>query len=517
MEGADGLSDSLWNYDFPVREDRTAQESTTGLVDLGYLGAAWRRGKRVWISFALIGLIIGAGVFLTMKPAYSATANVFLTNNSAVDASTAIQNASEIAQEPAVAKLALKNLGLPGGTLSYSVMVVDNQILAISLNAPTGADAVREVDAVASAFLTIRYQAEEALVAATLKGENTQLAQDQQALQTLDSQINQLNNEPTSNAQQQQLNNLKSQESLAGTVLSNLVQQQAGLKVAAADMRSGSSILSTTLPVSAQGKKVVLEYVGGPFFGFLILGLGVVAVRAVLSDRLYRRDDVAVALDAPVLMSVFSSASDRRSLGGRDKERRRESDLIRVAGCLRTCVPANVQGPASLAVVAVDDPDFAASALVRLAEWYSREGKRVALADLANGTLAKRFGVTEPGVHTVDTGVGHAVLMLPGSDEAVPIGPRRYGPIPGTVHAEVAATYSRCDVMLTLVVPDPAVGADHLRTWADHAVAVVTAGSASVARVQATGELIRHAGTRLTAGILLGADKRDESIGLVTA
>ena len=38
----------------------------------------------------------------------------------------------------------------------------------------------------------------------------------------------------------------------------------------------------------------------------LVLGLGIVIVRALVSDRLRRRDDVAHALGAPVNLSVGS-------------------------------------------------------------------------------------------------------------------------------------------------------------------------------------------------------------------
>lgn len=513
-EAADGLPESLWSYDFLVPEERAAQETPTGLVDLGYLGAAWRRSRRLWVSFAVVGFIIGAGLFVTMKPGYSATANVILTNDPALDAPTAIQNASEIAQEPAVAKLALKNLGLPGDKLPYSVTVVDYQILSISLSAPTGAEAVREVDAVANAFLTIRNQADKAFVTATLKGESAELAQDQQAVKAVDEQLSQVSATPTTSAQKQQVANLQAQRTAAADALATLQQKQTNLKLTEADMRSGSSLLSTSLPVSAGGKKVILEYVAGPFFGALVLGLGIVAVRAVLSDRLFRRDDVAVALDAPVRVSVSSTGSPRESRG---KQVGRETDLNRVAEFLRSSVPVSSQGPAALVVAAVDDPDFAATALVLAAGSYAREGKRVAMADLAGGALAKHFEVTESGVHAVDTEAGRAVLVLPDPGQAAPIGPRSRGTALGTATEEVAATYSRCDIMLTLALLDLTTGADHLATWSGDAVAVITAGASSVARVQSAGEMIRHAGVRLVAGILLGADKKDESLGLVTA
>ena len=64
-------------------------------------------------------------------------------------------------------------------------------------------------------------------------------------------------------------------------------------------------------------------------------------------------------------------------------------------------------------------------------------------------------------------------------------------------------------------VLDPAFGGDHLGTWATNAVAVVTAGESSAEKIYSAGEMIRLAGTRLDSVVLLGADKSDESTGLI--
>lgn len=60
---------------------------------------------------------------------------------------------------------------------------------------------------------------------------------------------------------------------------------------------------------------------------------------------------------------------------------------------------------------------------------------------------------------------------------------------------------------------DPGVGADHLSTWANEAVAVVTAGASTTVKIHATGEMIRGAGIHLASAVLLGADRADESLG----
>jgi hypothetical protein len=110
------------------------------------------------------------------------------------------------------------------------------------------------------------------------------------------------------------------------------------------------------------------------------------------------------------------------------------------------------------------------------------------------------------------------LVAVPGRDDVAPVGPLRAGssaamdtpPDQAVVNATASA-----DLLITLVTLDPALGGDHLSTWAAHAVAVVTAGQSSVEKVHSVGEMIRLGGTRLDSVVLIGADKNDESLGVV--
>ena len=72
-----------------------------------------------------------------------------------------------------------------------------------------------------------------------------------------------------------------------------------------ATMIGGSKVLDPASPVPPHSRlKHLLLYAGGGLIIGLILGMGIVVLRALLSDRLRRRDDVAHALGAPVKLSV---------------------------------------------------------------------------------------------------------------------------------------------------------------------------------------------------------------------
>jgi hypothetical protein len=76
------------------------------------------------------------------------------------------------------------------------------------------------------------------------------------------------------------------------------------------------------------------------------------------------------------------------------------------------------------------------------------------------------------------------------------------------------SAWDSADVALTLAEVDPAVGVDHLRSWGDKVVLLVTAGRSSAERLHSAGELVRLSGMELCFAMLVGGDPRDESLGL---
>jgi hypothetical protein len=192
-----------------------------------------------------------------------------------------------------------------------------------------------------------------------------------------------------------------------------------------------------------------------------------------------------------------------------------------VVGHLLSSMPTNPRGPAALAVVAVDNEQVAAGAVVSLAVSYASQGKQVVVADLSSGTrVGHHLGTGKSGVHEINVKGAHLVVVIPDSEDIAPVGP---------LHANMSLArhesasealidaYSSADLLVTLITLDPAFGGDHLATWATDAVAIVTAGRSSAVRIHAIGEMIRLAGTMLGSAVLIEADKRDESLGMAYA
>jgi hypothetical protein len=74
--------------------------------------------------------------------------------------------------------------------------------------------------------------------------------------------------------------------------------------------------------------------------------------------------------------------------------------------------------------------------------------------------------------------------------------------------------WDNADVVLTLAEIDPAIGVEHLKSWADQVVLLVTAGRSSAELLRTTAGLIRSAALKLPFAVLVGADRTDESLGV---
>jgi hypothetical protein len=144
-------------------------------------------------------------------------------------------------------------------------------------------------------------------------------------------------------------------------------------------------------------------------------------------------------------------------------------------------------------------------------------GFQVVVADLCSDSpAAGLLGATGPGVHTVHVDDARLLVAVPEPDDVAPIGPfGRHSPQPrGSLGEAIAAACAASDLLLTLAPLDPALGGEHLATWAADAVAVITAGRSSWTRIHAVSEMARLAGTRLVSAVVVGADKTDESLGM---
>ena len=504
----------------PSRGVTGAADTATGLASLSFITAAIRRRKRAWCLAAVLGLIVGVGLFLVHPPAYTATTRAFLTLGPNEDLTTAVDTEVALAQSRPVAALALRKLGEQDSADSllgnYTATSVTNRVVEIAVKAKSDTEAVRRANAVMTAYLDFRaaqLRAYQQLLSASLSQEVSQAST---RAATLSRQLDALTANPAIAPQSARINNLRSLLRQANDALSAAEQAarngQQTARAATAVAVTDSKIIDKATLVSKSRKKAAVEYALVGMFGGLVFGLLFVVVGALVSDRLRWRDDIAYALGAPVKLSIspVHLRPGRRGLAAVANP-----GIQAMADHLRRSLPAGGR-PAALAVVPVDKTEAAALSIIGLALSCAKARKRVIVADLCPGMPAARIlGAASPGFHPLEVEGSHLALVVPEPSE-VPIGPL---PVSGTGDesvappAKLAAACSSADLVLTLAALDPMTGGEHLVTWATDAVVIVTAGQLTWTRVEAVGEMIRLAGVRLESAVVVGADKSDESLG----
>jgi capsular polysaccharide biosynthesis protein len=506
------LPERLWGDDqLAAVEELPAVDPTGTLASLGFITAALRRKAWLWCLLAVVGLLIGSGLYVKFPPSYKATTTLLIKNNPAEDLANAMSTDETLAQSIPVATQVVRELSLRQSVGSFiassSVTAPTGQALVITVAAPSSSDAVRRASALATAFLQFRadYLRRQQQLLATEVGQQVQQAQ--QRIDSISRQISLLSAQPVSSVQQAKLRNLQAQSDAQSGIIQNALVTLASAQTTTASMVDGSEVVDSAAPLPRSRLKQPALYVAGGLIAGLTVGMGIVIVSALMSDRLRRRDDVAEAIGARVRLSVGPlRASGRAS---------RDRDMKRVIAHLRRVMPANSRGTVRLAIVAVDNASVAASAVVQLAVSWASEGKKVVVADLADGALANRLGVKASGVNTVGVNGAQVVAAIPDHGDIMPLGPLQPEAQGTSASEELLAACASADLLLSLSTLDPASGAEHLATWATDVVAMVTAGRSSAATIHAIGEMIRLAGTRLVSVILIGADKRDESLGVI--
>ena len=517
------LQSPQWTDDAATDEQRSAADLTGGLVNLGFFTAALRRKARIWCLAGVIGLAIGSALYLKFPPAYHANATVLLVYNGNQDPAVQVQTEASLAQSQAVAKRVVQQLKLPQSVVSlqaaYTVTVVTDNVLTINVGAPSSAAAVQRASALAATFLQYRAQYARTQQQQLFVQLDRQYNAAQKRLTELEAQLGQIPAAQTTTVQKAEYDKLQTQMGQQQQIIQYTTDTKSATQTTTNTMATGSYVLNpaTALPYS-RIKGPGLYFAGG-LFGGLAIGMGGVILTALLSRRLRRRDDVAAVLGAPVKLSVGPLRAPRRRPSLPRRSAKRKLDMRRVVAYLRGAVPGSSRGPASLAIVAVDDAQVVAQVVSSLAFSCAAEGKQVVVADLSSDAhLARLLRVSSPGIHDVSQNGANLVVIVPEAEDVAPAGPVPSGAspaVPTQANAALVAACSAADVLITLATLDPAFGGDHLGTWTTNAVAVVTSGESSVEKVYSVREMLRLAGTRLDSVVLIGADKSDETLGAV--
>jgi hypothetical protein len=485
----------------------SSQVWTGRLVSLRFFKGALRRQRWLWVGLAIVGLLCGIAYHVIVPIKYAASSTLYLAHPPGSDDLTVSGNDVALLSTASVGERAIKLLGEPNLNPVKMLgkipgVAVSSNILTVTIDGPTPAEAIRRVNAVASAFLTFRAEQYNAQAKATDAGLEQQIDGLESDVNSLSSEIDGSSPIPAG----QTLTDLINQRAQDSTTIIGLQQTIQQNVLAALSISKGSEIITPGIYVPSKAIKVYgLDGLSGLIVG-LALGLGIVLVGATVSDRLRSREDIAAVLGAPVDLSVGRIPRVPRVLTFRRRKALAAPSIEAIVTYLRNLLPTVGLGQ-TLLLAAVDDVRAPAMAAAALAQRLSAEGKTAVLVDLTpDKALAHVFGVRRKGRSQVPIGNREPVMLL------VPPGEWR----PGSDAASVDASpqWDEADVILAVATVDPAIGAWHLLRWATRAIVVVTAGRSTAQRINGTAELLRAASVTVTSAILVNADRRDESIGL---
>jgi capsular polysaccharide biosynthesis protein len=480
------------------------------LVSFHYLRAAVRRNRRFVVGLALVGVLLGAAFLLLVPASHTARIAILLSHADGTDPSRARSTDVALLESQTVAERTVRALSLSMTPqelrASISVTPPTSDVLVLTTKAPTGTEAVSRLSAFAKAYLDFRATQVSAQSDFMIKGYAQRIAALQANLSDLDRRMRGLTGE--------ELNDALTRRTQISAQISGLQESSDAASLRKAAIVYASRVIDPAQPQpSGQVLRLGLAVLSG-LIGGTALAIGIVVLRALLSDRLRLRVEVASALDAPVTLSVgrLAPASRLKRMlqpppWRTRRKRRHHSDVARAGLAIgRGLARANQR---RLVVVCVENADEGALAVVAAARELGRHGQSVSLVDLSEAGALQRTVVRTP----VEGPAGEALLVSRPADllslSRAPAEVDRNGTEPPQEGRD--GDEGPCLVLADL---DPAIGADHLTDWADEVVVVVTASRSSVTLIRTAGDLIRSAGLRIHGVMLLRAEPDDNSSGL---
>ena len=493
------------------------------LVTFRFLRDAIRRHLLIWVVLALVGLLGGlASTYVVPQPQVSST-RLLLTHKEGEDPAKAMATDVSLASTHTVAQRVIDLLQLPESPddllKRYTATPLTDRVVEIKVQAETSDQASKQATVVAQVYLVFRKE-QIALQDGPLRRDLTAA---ETALSVAEAAVRAAGDDPAD------LKRPNSPEALRLGVARDRTtyvrQQMLDQEVQASRMNS-SRILDLAAPVPVSAKRTLAINAGTGLIAGLFLGLVFVIVRALISDRLWKRQDIARALGARVRLSTERPPRWRLLPYPRylRPSQRRLPEIELMVQHLGQRIFWGERPTPSVAVVSVDDVRTSALVVASLAVSVAEEGRHVLVADLTGtGVLAGMLGVGSPGTHESRFSEPHRRIDVhyPNPHGAPAEGGYLHlsesSRLSNSGDVALDAAWEVADLVLTLATLTPELGADHLGSWASRAAVVVTAGRSTTNKINATGEMLRLAGLEIDTTVVLRPDRTDESVGVAEA
>ena len=386
---------------------------------------------------------------------------------------------------------------------------VSPDVLAVTLSAPSDAEAVRRLSALTSIYLTFRAEQLTLQSQVLVKGMQERIDKLQSEVAQLSRQIELLSAADKPSASR--LSDTISQRAYAEAKIESLQQSVEDVTLRSASIVSSSMVVDpATADTGSAKRRTALVLATGLIAGFG-LGCGVVLFVAITSDRLRRRSDVANALGVPVSVSVRRVAPLRKGWRWLPPlwivDRRRADERARLAHTIVEELLPHRRG--RLAVAGIDNSDEVGFAVAAAAVELVERGCSITVIDLTKRGSRGLRALTPSMLGTSDALTLLRPRVLPAlarhNVDLLEVGRWDEG--------DSTPTPQLTDAILVLSDIEPAVGAYHLSAWTERVIVAVTAGRSSAERVRTVGDLVRTAGLDLRFAAVLHTERTDDSLG----
>ena len=291
-----------------VTEPDGFEEYAGPMVDIASLKHAARRGRKFWVAAALAGLVLGAAFHLFVPAKFAAVTDLYMAEPTGSDPTAAIANDVSLLGTRSVAQQAIKALHLktsPTAFVStYQGTSVSDVILSVKLSATSPAEAVAYDNAVARAFLSVRSNELALQTQLVVNSLEAQVKSLNGQISSLTSAIGSLSAAKAGSQSANQVAALVDQRTNDASQITELQSQEQQDFLIQQSAVQGTHVLDPAVALKTSATKVIVEDALTGLVGGLLLGLGIVVVAGIISDRPRLRTEVAAALGVPVELSV---------------------------------------------------------------------------------------------------------------------------------------------------------------------------------------------------------------------
>lgn len=553
------MSGSTWRID-----DEDGSELIGAPRPLLVTGRALRdalaRTWRIWLGATIIGGVLGVVALFVLPGSVTASATLLMVHPDRGD--PAMTTDLSLLQTRTVASQVIADLDLtqsPEALLStVTVTPVNDQILLLTVSGPDQASAVARATSIVHHFLEFRAQELRKLADGLIRGYRERIAD-------LQAKVNAFSREYDRLSTSTEVDDVRASDILAAraTLANQITAIQSSIEEAS--LQTEAAITATHVIDSPEARppglrrQIALFGASGAILG-AALTIGIILFRALTSDRLRQRREVATALGVPIKVgvgplvargflsrtaAVFSRVLRRSRQAGsptslempletsvRWSERQRRRNLEALVQGVESALPprftdgslpgsnrdgnrrpTNRSTPTTLGLAAVDRADTAAVVLHAAGDRMAKRGVAVLLVDLSStGALGN---VTVFSAPSEEAWVGPRIYR-PEGDPALSYGPRRSRRAPDRSSDDeggLGTAWNEADVVLVLVEVDPGIHLGIVRTWVNRIVPLVTAGRVNAELLSTIAGLVTEAGLEMPFALLESADRSDQTLG----